>query len=389
MCVQTQTTSMSIPGLGGVGPVKLVVAVVLLLSLAVGGGFALGIFGAPSVADVQNSFGEVNETTTEIETNMTVENDNPVGASFGGVTVEYAVTMNEIPMAEGTREGVELERGNNTMAFSTSMRNERIPDWWVSHLRNGERTTVRIFADVHSSTLDRTFDAPAVEREVETDLLSALNSTETREVNADHPLVSDPVLYVNETSAEWGEVTDERSEIRMEFVLYNPKSHPVALTEIGYDIRMNDVAVGEGATERSVVIPARSTKTVTATTTIRNDRLDEWWVTHLQRNQTTAFESDFYLRADLGAVGGGEVRLPLDTMKTTIETDIFGEREADGEPNGTDDDQATADGATESDGGATPAPTETPTPDPATEAPTESPTEDDGLFSRVASESNI
>jgi len=314
------------------GRLRTVVVAIVAVGLLGGGAFAAGILGVPSVAGVENSFGPVNETTTVIDTDLTISNPNPVGASLGGVSVDYDVLMNDVALASGTKEGVAVGSGNSTLNFTTAADNDQIPPWWVSHVRNGEQTTVTVDTAVTSGTLGRTVDPPNVTRQVETDLLSQFNSTETRPVNADRAVVSDPVLYVNETSAQWGEVTDKRTAMELTFVVYNPKSYPIGVSELGYNITMNDVGVGEGSTESEYVIPPKSTETIEATVYIRNEKIDEWWVTHLERNQVTDLRIDFDARLDLGET---TVTVPLDslTYTETIETDIFGTKPADGDTN--------------------------------------------------------
>ena len=327
---------------------KRTLAVLGVVAALLGGTVAAGLLGTPSVTGVDNRFGDVNESTTVIESDLRVSNPNPIGVKLGGTTVDYAVRMNGVPMANGTKSGVEVEKGDSTIPLTTRMSNDRIPAWWASHVRRGERTTLAVDADVHSSLVGTTFGAPAVERPVETDILGGFNSTETRPLNADRePLVDDPVLYVNETSATWGTVTDERTTLETRFVVYNPKSYPVTVSKIGYDIQMNDVAMGEGATDHGYTIPGESTETIRATTTLRNDRLDEWWVSHLERDQVTDLSVQFYLAFDLTRLGGGTVRVPLDEMNQTIETDIFGTKNesddgaAGGAPTPTDDADST------------------------------------------------
>lgn len=379
-----------------------IAAVALGLLVTVGAaGAATGILGAPSVAGVENRFGDVNETTTNVESDLVVNNPNPVGVQLGGMSIDYAVEMNDITMATGTKEGVGVESGNSTISFTSHLRNDRIPDWWVSHLQNGESTTLTVDADVHSSLVGQSFGAPNVERQIDTDVSSSFNSTETQPINASQPLVSDPVLYLNETQGHWGEVTKKETPIKMAFTVYNPKSYPISASSIGYDIAMNDLAVGSGSSERSVTIPPGETRTIEATTVIENQQLDEWWVTHLERNQVTDLGIQFYARFDLSAAGAGEIRVPLDSVNHTIETDMFGNKadyptgdtgnssESGGETTETDDASSTA---TEADGDATETTSEggvvsggddsetaTPTETPA-ETPTESETatEDDG-----------
>jgi len=300
----------------------------LVVGTAVGGAFTVGMLGVPSVAAVDNTFGDVTNETTGIETELVVSNPNPVGIGLDGVSVNYTVSMNDIEMAQGGREGVRVGTGNSTLELETQLRNDGIPAWWVSHVRNGERTALDIDATATSDRIGRSVDFSR-SREIRTDLLGAFNSEETRPVNADSPLTSDPVLYVNETRGEWGTVSESETPIDMAFTVYNPNLEPYAVTEIGYDITMNGVEMGSGQTDEGYVIPSESTETIEFTTNLENRRLDDWWVTHLDEDvrghQVTGLRIEFYAVIEFPT--GEEATVPLDalTYEETIETDIFDE----------------------------------------------------------------
>ncbi|MFC4450389.1 LEA type 2 family protein [Halorussus aquaticus] len=346
---------------------RVLLTLLLTVGVVVGGGLTLGVLGTPSVTSTQNSFGNVTDETTEIRTELVVENPNPVGVNLGGVSVSYDVRMNDVAMATGTKNGLSFDSGNNTVEFSTQMDNDEIPTWWASHVRNGERTTLRVDASVRSNTLGRTVQAPPVKRQISTDVISQFNSSESRPIDANQPLVSDPVGYVNETSGRWGEVTKSETPIDMRFTVYNAKRLPMAVTELGYTINMNNVTVGNGSSQTGHLIEGRTTETIETRTAIRNQRLDEWWVSHLENEQVTHLRIDFYAKIELG---GETVRVPLDgmTYTETIETDIFGtkgesddasdasEATADGEETGSNEttgDESTDTTATTGDGTAT------------------------------------
>jgi LEA14-like dessication related protein len=309
------------------------VALLALLAL-VGVAWAAGVLGIPSVVGVENSFGTVTDSTTAVETTITVRNPNPVALGVGGLTANYTVLMNDVEMATGGKRGLHVEPGESTVSLTTTLDNDRIPRWWSSHLRRGERTAVRVEAGADLFGL-RVGTTP-VARTIETDVAGQFNSTERRPVNANVPLLRDPVAYVERTTATWGAVTDAESELDVAFVVSNPKNYPLVLAEVGYGVRMNDVEMGAGRTNREYVVPAGESRTVETTVTLENRRLSDWWVTHLRNNQVTDLRIDFTARV---GPEGSTVEVPLRGLDYTkrIETDIFGTKPANDRSDGVDD----------------------------------------------------
>jgi len=326
---------------------KLRIVLLLFLGLVAlaGAGFFLGVLGAPEVVGVQNGFGDVSQNETVVETNVTIHNPNPIGVSLGGVTIDYDVSMNDVRMANGTKEGVSIDSGNSTMHLETVMFNDRIPPWWASHVRNGERTQVGIDAEISSSTLgqSKTFSRST---EIETDILGQFASQENRPINANHALVDDPILIVRETDAHWGSVSRNETPLNMNFAIYNPNAEPYAISELRYEVTMNDLVVSRGATEDPFVIPGGTENTLRTTTNIQNQRLDEWWVSHLNESvhghQVSRFQIAFTAVVELP--GGEEIAVPLDdlTYAEWIGTDVLGEGGDVGVP--PDEDPETDDG---------------------------------------------
>jgi LEA14-like dessication related protein len=364
------------------------VVTLAVVALVLTAGVAFLFFAQPSVAGVDNRFGAVDGTATVVESDLQIRNPNPVGATLGGLTVDYAIDMNGIRMATGTKRGLSIPQGQSTVPMSTRLANERIPTWWVSHVRNGERTTLAVNADVHSAALGTSFGAPKVTREIETDIISAFNSTEERPVGSSP--TGGPLLVIRETGAQWDEVSAAETNIDMRLIVHNPNAYPIPVSELGYRARMNGIEMGSGTTDDQGLIPPGETRTIEATTTLNNQRIDEWWVSHLQNDQTTELRIDFSARFELPTE---TIEVPLDplTYTRTIETDIF-DNKADGRsgeesnggtetPAGTATPTPTDDGdgtptPTPSDGTATPTPTSTPSDGTATPTPT-----DDGLLS--------
>jgi LEA14-like dessication related protein len=302
--------------------------------------------------------------------------------------------MNGIRMATGVKLGVSVPKGESTVPMTTYLANERLPAWWVSHLNNGERTELAVNADVHSSLLGSSFGAPKVTQTIETDIISAFNSTERRSAGSG-PGGDEPVLYIEETSAQWGTVNTSTTEIDMRFVVYNPNTYPVPVSELSYRATMNGVEMGTGTTEGYGSIPPKSTRTIRTTAALDNEKIDEWGVTHLENDQVTELRIDFSARLDLPT---GTTDLPLRplTYTETIETDTFGNEANETSSNGTatsetptttpsDDGEGTATPTPTDDGTSTPTddgehtPTSTPTDD-RTPTPTPASTDDGGLL---------
>ncbi len=355
---------------------RVVLTAIGLLVAAIGGAFTVGVLGAPTVVGVENRFGAVSNETTVVETDLVVHNPNPFGVRLGDTTVDYTVFMNEVAMASGAKEGLQVTTGNTTLQFQTQMRNDRIPPWWASHVRNDERTNVTIDAHIRSGILGgRTFH-PKINRTVETNIASTFDSNETKPVNSPRrfpALFENPVLYVNRTRGEWGTVPPDNSTtpVNMDLTVFNPQqAKPYTITQVGYEVTMNDVLVGEGRTSEEYVIPGRESRVVETTPTIQNRHLDDWWVSHLRNGQVTELRIDFYVVVELPAPVEEDVRVPLRelTIERTIETDIFGTKGQSGGGPGGGSGSATptptpGDGATPtaSPGGPTPTPTATPT----------------------------
>lgn len=333
---------------------KLAVLVLIGGVVVVGVGAAAGVLGLPNVESVDNTFGNVTDETTEIRTSIQLSNPNPFGVDLESISVEYSAAMNDVPMADGRIDRIAVDTGNSTIDVTTTMDNGAIPAWWTTHIDRGERTDVDVDARVLVDQLDRGVSTSRT-HPVETDMLGSFSSDEQRPINAELPLVSDPILYINETSASWADVAGNETALDKQLVVYNPKSQPYVVSELRYELTMNGITVGEGATEDPVVIGPGEEETIEATTAIQADTLDEWWVTHLDEDvhghQASELRIDFWVTIELPT--GDEISVPADELayEERIETDLFDEGlhdaestdEPDEDRNQKDDETADAD----------------------------------------------
>lgn len=302
-------------------PGKLLVALLVVVGVSVGMVVTAGVLYQPTVEEVNNSWGTVTRETSEIRTEIVIDNPAPLGVNLGSVGVDYTASMNNLTMATGAERGVSIESGTNTIVLSTELDNGRIPDWWVTHINAGEQTTVTISVTV---TLDLPLDTlsiavPEQNQEITTDVLAPLNSDEDRAVNA----FGRTLLTVERTRADWQTATRDRTPMDLSATVENPNPSPIVFSKIGYTIRMNDITVAEGESDEEVVIPPKSTETIETTAVIDNAKLDDWWVTHLRNGEETTMEVEFYAVVEYG---GYSRKVPLEffTYRETIETDVLG-----------------------------------------------------------------
>lgn len=294
------------------------VALVLVLAIIIG---ALTVE-LPRVEGVDNDWGTVTQNRTEIETQIAI--DNPLLLRFAEsvVDLEYTVSLNDIQFAHGRKRAVQFSGGGETVVnVTTYANNDDIPEWWASHINRNETTTVRVQPDAVVGPTDFTLPmhSRTRTRTVRTDLLAPLQTNDPQRFRQ----FGQTLLIVNETNAYWGNATVNRTPLYTSATVTNPTPIPIPVVDIGYTIYMNDVRVGQSTANQQTVIPPGSTRTIETRAVINNTKLDEWWVTHLRRNETTRLRVDFSATIE---VFDQRIRTPLEFLSytRTFNTDVFG-----------------------------------------------------------------
>jgi len=92
------------------------------------------------------------------------------------------------------------------------------------------------------------------------------------------------------------------------------------LGDVSYTVSMNGVPVGEGHVD-DFRLSARGTKVVPSVVVLRNERIADWWTTHLRRNEKT--ETKVSVGGEVRALGFHR-RLGDRSYTGSFETDLFG-----------------------------------------------------------------
>jgi LEA14-like dessication related protein len=322
----------------------LVVALVLLVVVA----YFLGIVGVPSAGLVdRGDWGTVTEERTEVITTVWVDNTNPFPIALGdGLSADYEVAFNGVALASGEKDAIEVPKGNSTIELRTNLRNDRLPAWWVAFVRANETVAMDINGTLSvdvGPTVSHDIHVEQTALEDSTPIISALSAaangtrgTYTQSVGSDQ--VSDDVdlnalsdeevtvgYEVREGSARWGEVTEEQTTVVFEFTVHNPGDVPVPAVPdgLGVTVDMNDVRLFRGesgdlsasSVSPDAVIPPGETQTVEFTVRMDNEKVDEWFTSHVRRDERTAVSTGLQLVFEVPPTGQ-TVRLPRNSPVT-------------------------------------------------------------------------
>jgi len=309
---------------------------VVLLLVVVGMLFVAGVLGVPNAGLADNNWGDVDDDRIEVVTDVWIDNPNPFGG--GDADVEYEIALQDIRLAEGSGEGIGVPTGNQTHEFRTDLLYDRLPAWWVAHLNNDEVSSVAVdaTADVSVGPLSGS-PSGTYEDSVDTDIEGALDrgfsefegtysGTET-ELRAPDGTPIDPTVEVESVSTEWGNVTEDNTEILVTADIHNPNPYPIPTPAFTGYVDMNEVRVAEwSASEVSVLdvtdeglIESEETEQRTFRIVMDNQNVPAWFATHVDRGEQTDVAVAGMLALE---VGDSEVTIPQESDGVSCEFDL-------------------------------------------------------------------
>jgi LEA14-like dessication related protein len=293
-------------------------------------------FDAPRTVSSTSEFTDVGQETATVDSRIVVDNPNDVAVP-GGADLTYVVRLNEVRVARGSESDVPVPPGNSTVRTNATFDNAKIPAWWVSHVNGDESSIMTTTVDVGVAGLPVGPTLTVERREIETDLLGPL-ATEEPSVMA---LNDTEILRLDNQTGRWGEADAERSPLIVSTALENVHERPVEIAGTVYEIRMNDVVVGQGETTAGITLAPGEAATYDVRAAIDTPRMQQWWVSHLRNGEST----NLTIRVDAVAeVDGERERLPLTVYErqAVFETDFLetGETEVSVVGNGSERDRS-------------------------------------------------
>ena len=299
----------------------LAVLLVIAVLIAAGGYFAYNFLinlQPPELVEIRSGWGEVTHKTSEVHTKIVINNPNRISISIGNLVLNYTIKMNGIPVAEGYKKGIKINHGLNVVELTTIINNSIIPEWFKTHVENGEETKIEIIpeASVDLKFLKLTPNIPEFSHILKTNLLSSLNSREKIEVGSGGVTL----VEIRERRASWGKAIDNEVPLDISLLLYNPNLIPITIPRIEFNVRMNDIEMIVGESTDYIVLEPKKEKEIRLTAYLNSENLDDWWVSHINNGEFTEINAEIEMMFNIGSK-----ELPMRVLDcvSTLKTDIL------------------------------------------------------------------
>jgi LEA14-like dessication related protein len=267
-------------------------------------------------------WGTATQNRTPLRFSGTVSNPNDAPLSFS--KIGYEISMNDVTVAEGTTdEAVEIgANSTETIRVDAALDNGKLDEWWVSHLENGEETTldVQVFATVETDNGTKRVPLPFLSQRVvfETDVLGGGEAT-TRAVETGEGFGVEPPA-VESIERDW-QSTDDGTRFSTRVVVDNPNAANSTLSEVGLDassrVALNDVTLVEDD-QQATVGPGRTELEFGGD--VSDETITRWWTSHVENGERTTLTAENSVVADLGFA---EAPVPFPDENRTFGTDML------------------------------------------------------------------
>ena len=311
---------------------------VIILVLVGAGAFAYqqGMINKPEFGVIdRGDWGEINDTHAEIVTEIWVYNDNPIEASLNDITANYRLAMNRISIAHGKRTGLSIKEKNQSKKIRSFVRVQNLESWWVSHIRNDERSKLSVNAGINGEIgpLPLNINGISYADTVETDIEGMLNQAvgELKENYSYNAVLIQPEIQVRGGSARFGEVTDTETPIIFNIRLHNPNNYAIPKPRTAGKISMNDIKLAEWREEKTLaeeqdskLIQSGETDTVTFRADLQNEKIGDWLITHANQEEKSNGEININMIFEIQGVeleipGGNGISCRFDIQTAILE----------------------------------------------------------------------
>lgn len=304
----------------------------VLLIGTVGTGATLYATGAVQKPDYgikdKGDWGEIEDNTVAVISSMYVYNPNSFGLNLSNVNASYEMKMNDITLAKGNKSGIAIpEDKNKTINLTSRLKTGKVPDWWASHLQNRESSNLELPIEIDAKVFSRSFSFSTVAYTdtIQTDIDSQLNKAFSN-VEGNYSWsptgtdIGETDIEVWDVQAYWGEVDRETTNLMIDMSIRNPNSYPIPIPQLTGDLTMNNIEIAEwdandveivNAADDTTIQPGE-TQEITIKVAMDNDKIDDWFVSHVANDEQTQASTEIKFAFD---VAGQKLTFPQDGME--------------------------------------------------------------------------
>jgi len=278
--------------------------------------FALTMVGCieqPEVVSTEMKWGAVNTETTEIYSLVVINNPNSISIPLSDVEIE--LFMNGVHMGNGGAVG-DTNIGassKDTLTLKSTIENDRLVDWWPTHIKNGEKTDILIKSNLVFSIFGYKFKIPNEQRtSFETSILKGINPGE---MSIDFAGIE--AVKIKDIEMDWN--TEVETGIDVSMNIENNLPYDIPLEYISYSMKINDIKMSVGEISDIGVIPAQGQLKVTDTIPFDGAKIPEWWVTHINSGETSKVVIE--MEGEVG-IEGQTQKVSMDKQEFEFRTNI-------------------------------------------------------------------
>jgi LEA14-like dessication related protein len=337
---------------------KLILAVVALVIVIVAAGgiaYATGMLRPPELEGINLSWGEVTPTTTTVHAIIQVNNRLPFGLGAEAIGIKIPVYFYNVQAAEFNLTGLSLPSGSSTLEATATIIQAKLPQWWPDFVNQGGLLFIhtRPSVSVNIFGIPLSIALPEIRTKVSIPIIKYMGSKEPMTMGFDDaplpeiarnpgahftsssppPVPARPVLTVESWELHWGNVTIETTQVLGTVVLRNelPVPIPIQGLRLGLDVNEIRVVPDVNITPTQPVLPPGESVPMALEANVDNEKLVQWWTSHLQREEETVVTARIGMDLILPEVSGFGFTepillplVPIPAFECKIQTDIMG-----------------------------------------------------------------
>jgi LEA14-like dessication related protein len=269
-------------------------------------------------------WGEPGDETTPLQFSASVENRHEQPIDFDAFA--YTVQLNNVTVGEGrTTSGLEVEPGaSDRLEIDAGIDTERMTDWWPTHVRNNESTTVTVRVDglvERNGSLERLpLSLYETRLAFETELLDG-GQTRVRSLDGTGESGQYASPTVTDTTIDWGRITEEKSAVITTVRVESPDgaaATDLATLSASQFVTINDIPVASNTTRIGSL--DSGTDEIRSRVALDNSKVPQWWARHVNNDERSTIRAASSLEADLGTT---TVEVRNTTRRNSIETNVL------------------------------------------------------------------